>query len=73
MSHGHLHKGVKPLTNAEAELYLQLQPLDALRFELGLPYHGHLAAMQKSGNFDLPQPGIVRPLQYADRVRQIVA
>jgi len=44
--------------NADVERYLQLLFLDTLRFELGLPSRGHLAAIQNSANFDLSQLGI---------------
>ena len=56
--HDYVHKGVKPNMNAGVGRYLQLLFLDILRFELGLPSRGHLAAIQKSDNFDLSQLGI---------------
>jgi hypothetical protein len=56
--HDYVHKGVKPKMNADVERYLQLLFLDTLRFELGLPSRGHLAAIQNSANFDLSQLGI---------------
>lgn len=60
--HDYVHKGVKPIMNADVERYLQLLFLDTLRFELGLPSRGHIAAIQNSAHFDLSQLGIARPM-----------